>query len=329
MVDFMENDRDIILPIKHQSLWNIYKAQQAVNWIVEEVPLETDKSDFSTLSSDVQHIILMILGFFSVSDQIVVDNLIENFIGEVKVLECRAFYALQGAIETVHSEMYAALLRLLAPKNHPINDACRNSSSILMKSEWAKKFMDESISFEKRLWAFACFEGVLFQGSFCILFYLKTLGKCRGLTESNDFIARDEALHALFAIEMLNMTKDKISVEDAVFIMQEAIKCEAKFIHETFNKGGKKLAFGNLTEETVMQYIHSCANGLLAMLTNLKDGDTIKREHLFENAANPFGFMLATDLRAKSNFFEREVTEYARPCGQSIEDTSFGIDDDF
>ena len=330
MVDFLApTDRDILLPIRHKNLWSIYKQQQAVIWTVEEVVLTEDKADFESLSPDVQHVILMIMGFFSVSDQLVVDNLLDQFMSECQVLECRAFYTLQGFIESIHSEMYSTLLQLLAPVGHPINDACKSSPSIRAKAQWAKKFMDPTIPFSHRLWAFCCFEGVLFQGSFCIIYYLKSIGKCKGLTFSNDFIARDEALHALFALEMLNMTKDPITQEKAVEIMQEAIECEQLFINESFEHNGNAVNFGELNAETVMQYIKSCANGLVGMLTNLKGGIKPPRS-FFKGAANPFGFMLATDLRAKSNFFERKVAEYALPCvGQSIEDNEIAEDDDF
>lgn len=329
-INFKEGARDVLLPIKHKNLWNILKKQQAVLWTAEEVSLTTDKADFESLSPELQHVILMIMGFFSISDQLVVDNLLDKFMSEVQVPECRAFYTLQGYIETVHSEMYSTLLQLLAPPHHPIQDACRTSPSIGAKAEWARKYMDPEISFSKRLWAFCCFEGVLFQGSFCILYYLKSIGKCHGVTFSNDFIARDEALHALFALEMLNMSDDPISIHDAVAIMKEAVACEQTFINESFNYNGDNVAFGELNGDTVMKYIKSCANGLMGMLTNLKNADRIPQNKMFDDAANPFGFMLATDLRAKSNFFERKVAEYEQPCvGQSSRDNEIALDDNF
>ena len=41
---------------------------------------------------------------------IVLENLISNFSSEIQIPEARAFYAFQGAIEIIHSEVYSLLI---------------------------------------------------------------------------------------------------------------------------------------------------------------------------------------------------------------------------
>ncbi len=327
-VDFSKEDRDVLINIKHPELMKWAKLQQKVLWFMEELDWSTDKNDFDSLHTDVQHVILMIVGFFSVSDQLVIDNLIDNFNSEIKTLECRYFYTVQGYIESVHSETYAEALKILAPPKHPIKEACKASPSINAKAKWAKKYMASDIPFIHRLFAFVCFEGVLFQGSFCILYWMKRLGKCKGLYTSNDFIARDEAIHSLFGLEMVNLCHTPIKASDAFKIMNEAIECEKEFIRESFVLEGRDVQFGELNEKSVLQYVKSCANGIMSMVTNTVDDESM-HDYLYEDAANPFNFMDLVKMSTKVNFFESTEFNYVNQAGSSAEDNSFGLDADF
>lgn len=314
MVDFLapENKRMVLLPIRYPSLFNIFKKQQEVIWKTEEIDFQQrDVDDWNKLSDDAQNFLLHILGFFASSDMLIVDNLLDNFMSEVQIAECRAFYALQGYIESIHSETYATMLSMFAPKDHDMFDALNRVESIRMKGEWAKKYMDESKPFAHRLWAFCIFEGVLFAASFASIFWLKKQGgKCPGLIQSNELIARDEALHALFGIEMLNMTKDPISEEDAHTIMEEAIRCEKEFVDEALPE-----RLMGLNADSLKRYVQFCADKLLTMAGFQK----------LYKTTNPYEWMTSISLEGKTNFFEKRVTEYSA-ADKSHE---FGIDDDF
>ena len=95
-------NRFVIFPIQHHDLWKMYKDHVSVFWRPEEVDLSKDGRDWERLSSNEQHFIKRILGFFAGSDGIVMENLAQRFMNEVHVPEAKFFYGVQMMMETVH-----------------------------------------------------------------------------------------------------------------------------------------------------------------------------------------------------------------------------------
>ena len=197
------DNRYVLLPIKHQDLWALYKQAQASYWVPEEIDLKSDLQDFNKMTENERTFIKNILSFFAASDFIVNENLVERFMRDVKCPEAQCFYAFQTAIESVHSESYALLLdtsiRDPVEKHRALN-AIQMIPCIEKKANWAKKWIDDRNSaFAKRLICFAIVEGVHFSGSFCAIYWLRNRNLMPGLTFSNNLIARDEGLHTEFA----------------------------------------------------------------------------------------------------------------------------------
>ena len=78
-----------------------------------------EKLDINTnivlLFLDRLHLFQCDIAFFASSDMLVIDNVMDQFMSEVTVAECRAFYTLQAYIETIHSETYATALEIFTP----------------------------------------------------------------------------------------------------------------------------------------------------------------------------------------------------------------------
>ena len=72
--------------------------------------LSSDLRHWATLSDGKRHFITHVLTFFAASDDIVLENLGSRFTKEIQLLEARAFYGFQIAIENIHSEMYSLFL---------------------------------------------------------------------------------------------------------------------------------------------------------------------------------------------------------------------------
>lgn len=307
--------RLVLKPIQHHNLWAIFKEQQSVLWTTEEIDWADSKKDFEKLSKDAQTFILRIIAFFASSDMLVIDNLMDQFMSEVTVAECRAFYTLQAYIETIHSETYATALEIFAPidQKDKLFNAIQTEPTIKAKGDYAIKYMDPKRPFWQRLWAFAIFEGVLFSASFASLYWLRTKDLCKGLTFSNELIQRDEGLHAKFAIEMLNMMTD-INQETIKTILTEAIDIEIAFV-----KAALPQNLVGLSTEDMCEYVRYCGDRLLAM--------TNKNIKPVYNASQPLGFMEMISIDAKTNFFERRVSEYSMSgVGQTAEANSFSLD---
>ena len=311
--------RLVLLPIQHPNLWEIFKEQQSVIWTTEEIDWEGDVNDFKSLKKDAQQFLLRIIAFFASSDMLVIDNLMDQFMSEVTVAECRTFYTLQSYIETIHSETYATALQKLAPANQRdlLFNAISNEPTIKAKGDYAIKHMNQEKPFAERLWAFCIFEGVLFAASFASLYWLRTKDKCKGLTFSNELIQRDESIHAKFGIEMLNMMPSALSKEKAIEILKEAVSIEEAFVRAALPHN-----LVGLSSQHMIQYVQYCANRLFRML---KIGD----ENIW-NVSQPLAFMEMISIDAKTNFFEKRVAEYTMAgVGNSAADTSFSLEEDF
>lgn len=314
--------RYVLKPIVHTNLYAVFKKQQSVLWTTEEILWDNDKKDWETLDVSAQNFLLHIIAFFASSDMLVIDNLMDQFMSEVTVAECRTFYTLQAYIETIHSETYATALEIFAPKEQraQLFNALEQEPTIQAKGDFAAKYMDKSLPFEERLWAFCIFEGVLFAASFASLYWLRTKNKCKGLTFSNELIQRDESLHATFGIEMLNMSAAKdqgLDTKRAIHILKEAVVIEENFIRKALPEN-----LTGLATEHVIEYVRYCAERLLTMLT----GD----HELPWKASQPLAFMDMISIDSKTNFFEARVAEYTMASvGNSTEDTSFSMEADF
>ena len=198
------NDRYTMFPVKYDDIYQAYKRQVDSFWRPEEVDLSKDLSDWQSLNKDEKHFISMVLAFFASSDGIVMENLNVNFGNEVQIAEARAFYSFQAAMESIHSEMYSILIDTYiqdSTQKLKLFKSMENFPCITKKAVWAQKWMgDKRSSFASRLIAFACVEGIFFSSSFASIYWIKKRGLMPGLTLSNEFISRDEALHTEFAI---------------------------------------------------------------------------------------------------------------------------------
>ena len=265
IIDFTDSSqkRLVLTPVKHRNLWNIFKKHQQVIWTTEEIDFASDEKDWKTLSTEAKNFILNIIAFFASSDMIIVENLIGQFLSEVQVVECKAFYGLQAYIETIHSETYSLMLSKFSPDETErlrLANAVHNIPCIKNKVDWIVKYMDPRKPFLERLWAFCIFEGVLFSSSFCSIYWLRTKGKCGGLCFSNNLIARDEALHAEFAVEMFNMSEG-LEQDIVHHILKEAIEVEECFVDDSLPE-----RLEGLNKKTMKQYVRYCGNRLLQML---------------------------------------------------------------
>ena len=155
----------------------------------------------------------------------------------------------------------------------------------------------------------------MFSASFCSIYWLRTKNLCHGLTFSNELIARDEALHASFGVEMFNMAKKKPSKSRIHTILKEAIECEMAFVDEALPKKLK-----GINAETMKQYVKYCGDHLLGR---------VNYPSLYE-VENPYPWMDMISLDSKSNFFEKRVSEYQMAnIGHNEEDLNFSQDAEF
>jgi len=312
-----ETKDSLTLTIRYPHLWNLYKIQVANFWTTEEIDLSSDVKDLIKLSSGEKNVLFHVLSFFLGSDKIVGDNLISRFRDEVQIPEAEKFYGFQIAMEDIHHEMYKLLLdeyiKDPKDKNKYLNGIL-NIPSIFMKANWAIGWMKSSKTFAERLLAFTIIEGIFFSGSFCIIFWFKKRGLLPGLTNSNEWISRDEGLHVDFACLLYKELKKQVSIEFAIQIIKEGVKIEKKFINDAFN-----VSLIGMNAKLMSQYIEYCADRLFY---NLGYPGKIY------NTQNPFEWMNMIGMTQKTNFFESRVSSYQK-SNVGKDAGGFMITDDF
>jgi ribonucleotide reductase beta subunit family protein with ferritin-like domain len=315
-----KNERFTVFPIQHQNLWNFYKKHVSTFWTVEEVYLVDDLSDWNNkLNDNERYFIKNVLAFFASSDGIINENIVSKFYDEIELPESRQFYSFQIAMEAVHSEMYSLLIDSYiqdqTEKKHLFN-AIDTVPAVKRKANWALKWISSDKPLIQRILAFVCVEGIFFSGSFCAIYWLKNKGLMPGLATANEFISRDENLHAEYAIELYNMVSKEERLDESVVheLFKEAVEIEKQFIIESL-----PVSLLGMNSTLMTAYIQFVADRWISMLGYSK---------LF-NSENPFGFMEMISLSTKENFFESRVSSYQRAgVGQSEVDRTISFDED-
>jgi ribonucleotide reductase beta subunit family protein with ferritin-like domain len=294
------SDRYTLFPIQYDDMYQMYKRQVDSFWRPEEVDLSRDLNDWANLTDDERHFISMTLAFFAGSDGIVMENISLRFLNDVKVAEARSFYAFQSAMESIHSEMYSILIDTYikdTDEKNKLFKAIDNFPCITTKAKWAEKWIgDDDASFASRLIAFACVEGIFFSSSFASIYWIKKRGLMPGLTLSNEFISRDEALHTEFAILLYSKLQKRVPKERALEIIKEATEIEKTFITDSL-----PCRLIGMNAKLMTQYVEFVADRLAVQMGYNK----------IYNSSNPFDFMELISVETKTNFFERTNSEYA------------------
>jgi ribonucleoside-diphosphate reductase subunit M2 len=220
-------------------------------------------------------------------------------------------------MENVHSTTYSLLIETYVQdpvEKDQLFNATQNFPSIKMKSDWAKKWInDNRSSFSTRLIAFAIIEGLFFSSSFAAIFWIKQRNILPGLCLSNEYISRDEGLHVEHAVLLYSKLKKRVPKKKFIEIMKEAVSLEIDFI---VNAVPCRLI--GMNSDLMTEYIKFVADRLCLQLGYDK---------IF-NANNPFPFMELISIEKKTNFFEHRVSEYAL-ANKTKDDDIFDMNCDF
>ncbi|KAF8142337.1 ribonucleotide reductase [Mycena galopus ATCC 62051] len=196
--------RLVLFPIQYPEIWQMYKTAQACFRTAEEMDLTHEVLDWTNvLNPGEHHLISHDLAFFSASEGIVNENLLERFSNDVQVAEARFFYGFQIMMENNHSEAYSLLIDTYVrdpAESEYLSNAVETMPCIKSKTEWALQWISETRStFGERLVAFAAVKGIFFSGSFASIFWITKCGLMLGLTFSNELNSQDEGMHTDFA----------------------------------------------------------------------------------------------------------------------------------
>jgi ribonucleoside-diphosphate reductase subunit M2 len=306
-------NRISLFPIKYPIIWALYKQHESLGWRADDLSLSSDKEDFKTLSSDEQEFIKYILAFFVVGD-LEVGNLLIARLNNISLHEIQSFYKFQQHIENVHFEVYSLMvdgLVLQEEERKRLYEAVSLNSAFKTKVEWIQEYIkNDSITLGEIVVFLAIIEGIFFSGAFAAMFWLKKIVKMPGLTHANELISRDEFLHCQFACEVLkNHIFNKPSNEKIKQMIEKAVEIETAFYEH-----GLPVRLKKMNKESMIAYTQVVADRLYQNLTG---------DRLYE-IDNPFeDTMSSSAYYGKTNFFERNVSEY----GKMNVESNFNEDD--
>lgn len=296
-----EADRLSLRPIRHDDIWAFRKKLEGLHWTAQEVDLTRDKKDWDTrMNAEERLFVKYQLAFFARIDIDVLANLDENFGEEVDCLEARMVYAAQKDQECVHAESYSLQIEAVmsGEEREAVLNSVRTMPIIARLRAWVLRWFDRQHPVGDRLVAFGFVEGVLFQGPFAALRWLRERNLLPGITEANDFIARDEGVHTLFDCLLVRVYLLVRPCQARV----EAILASLVEILDDFVEEALPVRLIGMNADLMRQYIRFQADCVLIDMgyTPLYRAD------------NPFAFMdkLTLNEVAKTNFFEHRATQY-------------------
>jgi ribonucleoside-diphosphate reductase beta chain len=296
-----EADRLGLLPIRHPDIWAFRKKIEALDWKAQEVDLTKDKSDWTTrMNGDERHYVKYQLAFSAHIDIDVLDNLDANFGEEVDCLEAKMTYAAQKNQECVHAEAYNLQIEALmdGEERDQVLNSVRTMPVIGRIRAWILAWFDRSLPIGERLVAFGVIEGVMFQSPFAALQWLRERNLLPGVTEFNTFICRDEGVHTLYDALLIRVYLIVRPSQERV----EAIFASAVELVDYFVEEALPVRLIGMNVELMKQYVRFQADCVLRDMGYLP----------MYRVGNPFSFMdkLTLNEVAKTNFFEKRVTQY-------------------
>ena len=277
--------------------------QEANIWLAADINLTHDDKDWHKLTQAEQDYIKQILAFFAASDGIVDENIALNYVAEVQIPEVRYFYYFQMMMEAVHSKTYSNLINTFIPSQEErdsLFDSINSHPNIKAKADWCFEWMGkDDKSFYHKLIAFLAVEGIFFAGSFAAIFWLRDRGiLANSLGVANEYISRDETLHAEFACTLFNeYGQDKVSKEEIREILLGAYQLEKEFTEQALSER----LFG-MNSDLMIQYLQFVTDTWLSQLGCAKEF----------NVEQPFAFMATIGQKRKDNFHEKTRTNYGR-----------------
>lgn len=291
------------------ALEGLVEGARALNWGPRELAAEitSDARGFASLPPGVQRALRLPLAFFVTADGIVGQNLVRNFMDETaSSADCQGFYAMQAHIECVHASTYLLQVQALWPRpeeQEALFAAVDELPSVRAKADWARRHMDPRLPLARRVAAFALVEGLLFQASFAVIYYIQSFfgDKMKGLVAANQLIARDEAAHMRFAAALFaRLAVDRPLAADFSAMLREAVAAEEAFVRDALPE-----PLPGLNAELMVQYVRAQADQVAAALGYAPAFNT----------TNPFPWLASLALQSRANAFEVPPTSYQMPGG--------------
>jgi ribonucleoside-diphosphate reductase beta chain len=314
-------DLNQLVPFKYEWAWQKYLDGCANHWMPQEINMTADVATWKNpegLSDDERRIIMRSLGYFSTADSLVANNLVLAIYRLITNPECRQYLLRQAFEEAIHTHAYQYCIESLGMDEGEVFNMYREVPTVAKKAAWSLSHTHElsdptfntgTLETDQTLLRnligfYAVTEGIFFYCGFTQILSMGRRNKMTGVAEQFQYILRDESMHLIFGIDVINQIKlenphlwTEQFKQEAIQMILEGTQLEIEYARDTMPRG--VLGMNSAMMEEYLQFI---ANRRLSQLGLPEQ---------FPNVQNPFPWMSEImDLRKEKNFFETRVIEY-------------------
>ena len=279
-----------------------YQAAAGLFWIPAKIGnFNTDRASYEAMSEPKRRLFRTNLAFFLFADKMVVDNIRERLIQQLKAeyflpeLDMDGvfqFMNFQVMMEDIHGITYKSGFEGTIPPAERRNINFAEMPGVMRKLESMRYYGGPDVPLNERLFAWFLVEGLFFQETFGAIFYFSE-AEFPATWQSNKLISRDENLHTMFGAMLVLHLREPLSQEAAHRIARNFMDTSKVFCEDALPQP----IFG-LNSEKLTQYAQFRCDLLLKM---------VNYEPIY-NVTNPLKYMEETGLDEAFNFFEIRPT---------------------
>jgi ribonucleoside-diphosphate reductase beta chain len=280
-------DRFVIFPVKHNDIWDAYKAIEANFWTSGAIDIHQDLLDQKELSEDKRLLLNKIIGLILHTEHNLNGKSTKKLSEDIKLPEAKSFLDLQVVMENTHTEAYGICLNsfLTSTEQEEVFKEVLNFPATTKREDWISKWPNSN-SFSEKLVALATAKSIFSYGGFAAIFWIKNCGLMPGLSYTYEMIYRDKALHRDFATQLFrNHLSEDISDKKVFQIISEAVAIEKEVIANFL-----PLDLIGLKPKSLNDYLDYESNRLFTdlMVDKIWDTEEAAKENLLEKRAKDF-----------------------------------------
>jgi len=295
-------------PFRYPWAYDMWKRQQQVHWMPEEVPLGEDCKDWAAnLNDRERNLLTQIFRFFTQGDIEVQDNYMDRYGRVFRPTEVKMMLSSFANMETIHIAAYALLLETIGMPESEFG-AFMEFEAMRAKHDYMQEFgVENNADIARTLAMFGGFtEGLQLFASFAMLMNFPRFNKMKGMGQIVSWSVRDESLHCEGIIKLYHaFNKEtgavtKAVADDIVECCRHVVDLEDRFIDLAFEAGDVQ----GMNPEDIKQYIRFIADWRLRQL---------KLPELYGVTENPLPWLQSLLSGVEhANFFEARSTEYSK-----------------
>jgi len=306
----LTDSRTTYKPMQYPWALEIWKKHESMHWIADEVPMQTDISDWNNkLSKGQKDFLLQIFRLFTQGDINVAGAYVKNYLPVLSGHpEVRMMLLGFSAREATHVHAYSHLIETLGLPDKLFNEFMEYEA-MANKQKYFEVIgdLDENHIIQQMTAVSAFTEGMVLFSSFAMLLNFGRQGLMPGMVKIVTWSILDEDLHCegmtklfkTFVKENPEVWNDDLKSQ-LYCIAENMVELEDKFIDLAYEQGGMI----GLDKADMHQYIRYISDRRLIGL-GLKG--------IFKVKKNPLPWVdEMTVLQSHSNFFEQQESSYAK-----------------